>query len=373
MGARSKFLARRSQRRSAVAGACTLAAALLAGCGAAPDSAAGSTGGGKQDQYKIYVTTNFTGNAFREQIVRTMEFAAKNGPLADRISEFEVVTSGASVQEQTQALDNIARQKPDAIIVQAASTTGVNAAIERACKAGIVVVSFDSTATAPCNYQFTFDRKQATENLGKMLVASLGGESGTFLVDRAIPGQSVADESRAGYLAAVESAPNLEAVEFQGELNPGVTKSAVANILPANRDVKGIGLIAFSPQVQQAVAEAGLGPVAVGSLAAFNEDTLLCAQDAFPCFYAATPPAFGAEAMKFAIDLMDGKEDRDQKLVNVDIQYLSNVATEVPGSPEIEVSPFEVGVNAYPDLPPTLAFPLGPDWLDITPQQAAGQ
>jgi len=347
---------------------------FAAGCGSSSNgSGSGSSGSTKKDQYSIYMTTNFAGNAFREQIIRTMEFAAKSPPLASRIENFKVVASEASIQAQSQAIDNIIREKPDAIILQAASTTGVNAAIERACNAGITVVSFDSTATAPCNYQLTSNWVEETENTGSMLVASLKGEKGSFLVDRAIPGQSVADLSKKGYLNAVGKDPNLKSVEFQGNLDPGQTKSAVANILPANRDVKGIGLVVFSTQVEEAVADAGLPPVAVASLGAFNEDAIACAREEFPCFYAATPPAQGAEAMKLAIELMDGTADKEKKLRYVPVQYYSNTATSIPGAPGVKVNKFEIGVNAFPELPPTVSIPYGPPWLHITPQEAAGQ
>ena len=43
-------------------------------------------------------------------------------------------------------------QKPDAILVDAASDAALNPTIKKACDAGIVVISFDQVVTEPCAY-----------------------------------------------------------------------------------------------------------------------------------------------------------------------------------------------------------------------------
>jgi ribose transport system substrate-binding protein len=42
-------------------------------------------------------------------------------------------------------------------------------------------------------------------------------------------------------------------------------------------------------------------------------------------------------------------------------------------TPGTELQKLEIGMNAFPDLPPGLAIPISPTWVQITPAEAAGQ
>src|SRR5262249_49490779 len=118
--------------RAAIRAAC-LAAGLIAAANAPAHADA--------KPYKIYLSNSVIGNDWLQQMIRSAEVAAKKGPLAGRV-DLHVETVENTTQAQINSLNNIIAAKPDAIIVHAGSVSALDPTLERACAAGIVVVSF---------------------------------------------------------------------------------------------------------------------------------------------------------------------------------------------------------------------------------------
>src|SRR6476646_9355287 len=106
--------------------------------------------------YKITLSNNFVGNDWRQQMLRSADVAVKKPPLAGRV-ELTIQNVENTTEAQIASLNNIIRSHPDAIVVDAGSGVGLNPTIEKACAAGIVVVSFDQVVTADCAYKLSSD------------------------------------------------------------------------------------------------------------------------------------------------------------------------------------------------------------------------
>ena len=83
-----------------------------------------------------------------------------------------VYNSGNDVGKQTQQISNLISQRVDAIVLNAASPTGLNGIIKQACDRGIVVVSFDNVVTAPCAQTVNTDQLKFGTQLAQYLVIS---------------------------------------------------------------------------------------------------------------------------------------------------------------------------------------------------------
>ncbi|MDQ3557618.1 MAG: sugar ABC transporter substrate-binding protein, partial [Pseudomonadota bacterium] len=90
------------------------------------------------------------------------------------------------------------------------------------------------------------------------------------------------------------------------------------------------------------------------------------------CILGANPGWLGAQAIKLAIDILEGNKPADRHvLVNADFLTTDTIESEL--YPENDtMQTIEAGVNAFPDLAPGLTLPISPDWMEITPQEAAG-
>ena len=76
--------------------------------------------GGYAEKYTIYLSNNFLGNDWRQQMERVAKVAVKKPPLAGRV-DLKIENVETTVQAQINSLNNIIRQRPDAILVDAGS------------------------------------------------------------------------------------------------------------------------------------------------------------------------------------------------------------------------------------------------------------
>lgn len=107
-----------------------------------------------------------------------------------------------SVAQQNSQIAELILKKVDVLAVDAASETAVNGIIEKACKAGIIVVSFDSVASAPCNYQLNFDFKGYKATQAEAVFKMLGGKGNVIQV-RGVKGSAPDNDMFSGFCAAI--------------------------------------------------------------------------------------------------------------------------------------------------------------------------
>ena len=128
--------------------------AVIAGLAAVPMLTVVATpASASADKPVIALSNAYYGNTWRHQMVDAFESSAKEAKAAGKIADYVVLNGDGSVAQQNSQIAELILKGVDAIAVDAASETAVNGVIEKACKAGIKVVSFDSIASAPCNYQ----------------------------------------------------------------------------------------------------------------------------------------------------------------------------------------------------------------------------
>ena len=364
-------------RRSAclVAG---LAALVVAGCGG-DDSESSSGGSGRgsstapksNEPYEAVLSANFLANAPRQEYVRIMRLATERGELAGKVN-LKVVLSGATVQAQAQSIDNIARKRPDLLIVLPSSGTGLTAAIERACAAGVTVVAFDSVVTAPCAPSVAPRFSDYSERLGSWMAEQ--ADEGVIFLDEGTPGVPAVEEVVNGYRKGIEETnPSIKIVPFESRVSAAGIKAAVANLIPAYRDeLVGIAGIAMAKSAMAAVREAGLDPVAQSTVTGSNEDLAECLNRGQDCLFGAVTMAQGAEAMKLGVELLEGTADKSVRRVEPTPTWYGNAGAPTR-YPDVEPEEIAIGRNVFPDLPGSLLQPFSTPWLPLTAEEAAGR
>src|SRR6478752_2249190 len=71
-------------------------------------------------KYTIYLSNNFVGNDWRQQMERVAGVSVRKGPLAGRV-DLKIENVENTVEAQINSLNNIIRSKPDAILIDAGS------------------------------------------------------------------------------------------------------------------------------------------------------------------------------------------------------------------------------------------------------------
>jgi ribose transport system substrate-binding protein len=208
--------------------------AVIAGLAAVPMLAVVATqASASSDKPVIALSNAYYGNTWRHQMVDAFEASAKEAKAAGKIADYTVLNGDGSVAQQNSQIAELILKGVDAIAVDAASETAVNGVIEKACKAGIKIVSFDSVASAPCNYQLNFDFKGYKEEEAEWVFKKLGGK-GNVLQVRGVKGSAPDNDMFNAQEVALKKYPDIKVVAtVYGQATASVAQSAIANVLPS--------------------------------------------------------------------------------------------------------------------------------------------
>ena len=107
---------------------------------------------------RIAFSNNYAGNSWRQAMLKSFGTVTKAAVANKVVAAADIFTTAdTGVPTQAAQIQNLILQGYDAIVINASSPTALNGAIQQACSAGIVVVSFDGTVTAPCAYRVVVD------------------------------------------------------------------------------------------------------------------------------------------------------------------------------------------------------------------------
>lgn len=305
---------RRVRRRlaaSALLAGCLALLVAASGCGSDDAGGGGTTAASGKDKYTIYLSNSFIGNSFRVFMEKSAVTAAANPPLNEKV-DLRIANTETSVTAQINSLNQIIQQRPDAILLDAASETALNPVVERACAAGIVVVTFDEVASAPCAYKVAVDVDLIGRAWANWFVESLGGRGKVFR-DLGLAGHGLSKTFNSYLDRAIEENPGIEVVcTFESQYALGPEQQGVSKCLGAHPRVDGVWALGYAAGAMKALKAAGHEqvPVTGGS---YNVATTTCYQLRGQCLLASYPPSIGVVALRTAVDVLDGKQlDKDQ-------------------------------------------------------------
>jgi ribose transport system substrate-binding protein len=353
--------------------AALLAGSLLAGTIVLAASAR-TTGSSSRaaTKYTIYLSNNFLGNDWRQQMERVAKVSVAKGPLKGRV-DLKIENVENTVQAQINSLNNIIQQKPDAILVDAGSSNALNPTLGRACKLGILVISFDQIVTSPCAYKVESDWNAIPRVQAAWMAKQLGGK-GTVFMDLGLAGAPISTQIANGYKAVLKRYPNIKVVgTFNGNYALGPEQSGVANLLSAHPDVDGIFTQGYGSGALKALKQAGHAPVPVTGFS-YNSSAIDCAKTkGAKCILGANPAYLSSESIRLAVNVLDGKQKRKPAHILLYTPYLTTTPTKIVGYGYSKQSKIVLGKTAFPSLAPGLTLPVAPPWVNITPQEASGK
>jgi ribose transport system substrate-binding protein len=340
----------------------------VAACGSSDSSGGGSssTAGGGAKKVNVSLLNSFMGNTWRPVMMRSAELLASRAPLNAQIDKLKLVSSDNTAGAQNAALNNMLLQNPKLVLIDASSPTASNQTIEKVCKAGVTVVSFDNPVTAPCAWKILVDFKTMGVVYAKWMAKVLDGKGKVF-VDKGLPGTSTSQEFGASALNTLKAYPGITVKTYYGKFAAGAEQSGVANLASANKDVKGIISFAYGAPAQQALQKAGIAPVPMTTFS-YNEGMIWCKDHNVPCLLGSSPAYISGEAMRLGLDVLDGKRKGQPTTVFYPSPFFLS-GTKV--QPDTQNPVKSVAEYAEPSLDPGTTIPLSPDWAQ--PKLTAGE
>jgi ribose transport system substrate-binding protein len=302
---------------------------------------------------------------------RVAVVSVNKGLLAGRV-DLRIENVENTVQAQINSLNNIIRQQPDAILVDAASDSALNPTIKKACDAGIVVISFDQTVTEPCAYALASNWERIPAVMAEWMAVQLGGK-GNVILDRGLAGAPISAQLQEGYEAVLANYPDIKVVGYyNGDYALGPEQSGVAALLAANPQVDGVLTQGYGSGAIQALKDAGRPMVPVVGFS-YNVAALTCAQtEGASCILGSNPAFLSSEAIKLAVEILDTGNRPAERSVQVEGDFVTTHPFDSKLYPGTKMQTIVIGENAFPDQPPGLTLPITPDWVEITAEEASG-
>jgi ribose transport system substrate-binding protein len=223
-------------------------------------SAASATGNRNSSAHagklKIALSNSFIGNTWRLEMENTFKAACKMQPFKSEVS-CSVYNSGNDVGKQTQQISNLISQGVDAIVIDAASPTGLNGIVKQACARGIIVISFDNIVTDKCGLTVNTDQVKFGQLGGQFLASQLHGK-GNIVMVTGVPGTSVDTDRNNGVESVIKKYPNMKIVaHYSGSWDSSTAQRATAAQLPSLPQVDGVWVSGGTDGVVKAFIHAG--------------------------------------------------------------------------------------------------------------------
>jgi len=214
----------------------TLFTAAGAGVLAAGLPAARAAGGKK---LKIALSNSYIGNKWRIEMENLFKAALLMEPYKSEV-EGTWFNSGNNVSQESQQITGLIGERVDAILVDAASPTGLNGILHQATERGILVVSYDNVVTAPSAIKVNTDQFAFGKKLADFLVQKLNGKGNVIMVT-GVAGTFVDQQRNAGADSVWKQNPGINVVNrYTGMWDSSTAERNTASILPSLPKIDGI-------------------------------------------------------------------------------------------------------------------------------------
>jgi ribose transport system substrate-binding protein len=231
----------RAARWVGAVGLVVVLAVSVAACGGGSDNEKSSSTASSQSgkKLKIALANSYIGNKWRIEMANTFKAACGMPPYKDQV-DCTVFNSGNDVSKQTQQISNLISEHVDAIVLNAASPTGLNGVVRQACQRKILVVSFDNIVTEPCALKVNTDQVKFGQQLAQFLVGKLNGKGNVIMVT-GVAGTSVDADRNKGAMAVFKQNPGIKVVSrYTGMWDSATAQRNTAAQLPSLPKVDGI-------------------------------------------------------------------------------------------------------------------------------------
>jgi ribose transport system substrate-binding protein len=314
-------------------------------------------------QYSVILINNFMGNTWRPVMMQTAALLAQKPPLKSRIKSIRLVVSDNNATSENSAINAAILEKPDILLVDAANSTASNQEIQKACQAGITVVSFDVLVTAPCAWKIAVDFYKQGQGQAQFIANAIHGK-GTILLDEGFQGVQSVNDWLNGAKSVLKKYPNIKTKTFYGQFSPGGETSGVAGLIPSTPEIDGLLTHDYGAYGLEALHKAGRKPVPTAGFS-YNISLLTCLKYKTPCLDYSSPTWVSGEALRLGIDVLDGKMKGKSPKSEIILKapwFTNDHSIKFPhgGFPVLDMKK-----EALPKVNGGIMLPLSPPWAKI--------
>lgn len=308
-----------SRRGLLAAATIAVPVSALAGCSSAAKTPGGTSSDTSASKYmvapkegklRVGFSNSFAGNAFRTQMILELQEQAAKMP--EDIESLDITDANNSVEKQLSDINDLLTKGIDILLIDAASATALNTAVQRAQQQGVLVVSFDNAVESEYGIVVNIDQKEFGRVGGEWLATQLESGSEILTLDGA-SGSPVNDDRLEGAKAELDKAGIQTVASAATDWDQAMGQSAASDLLAAHPDVKGIysqggapTLGAITVMEQRAMAVVPIsGEGYNGFLKKWKQ---LKDSTGFTSIAPCNPPSLSADALVIAVKALRGED-----------------------------------------------------------------
>jgi ribose transport system substrate-binding protein len=208
------------------------------------------------EPFKIALSNSFIGNKWRIEMENDFKAACGMPPYKTQV-QCSVYNSGNDVSKQTQQISNLISQGVNAILVDAASGTGLNGIIQQACARHIIVVAYDNLVTAPCAIKINGSQYSYGQLNAEYIANKLKGKGNVIMVTGVAGTQADTDRNK-GAEDVFKKYPNIKVVaKYTGMWDSATAQRNTAQQLPSLPKIDGVWSSGGTDGIIKAMVAAG--------------------------------------------------------------------------------------------------------------------
>jgi len=308
-------------------------------------------------KYKVALSNSFIGNDWRQEMQAAAALAVKDPYYADRVT-LDIIDCDNTPEAQTASIDAIVEKGYDILVIDCASSTGVDNALKRAEQAGLTVVEFDSVSDSDDFYKIENDWVYVSEICAKYIAEMCGGK-GNYVMDRGLNGNAIAQNLYQPCVDYLTANTDMQLVaEFEGQFAEGPAEQGITAAMTANPQIDAVFSQGYIACIARAFRNAGKAiPVITGNgmngtgIDVVENGDYNCLQ--WNCNLA----GIGVVAMEMAINIREGKYTGDKHVINRDVSW-NATNPDIGSKIGITCQAFEDGKTYFSDKPAGLQWPV---------------
>lgn len=312
-----------------------LAPGTMTACFAAAGTSSGTIAPKhKAGPYRIAFSNSLFGNNWRTEMLNAAASYVKQPDVAAHIKEYRVANAGNDVAQQIAQIREMILSGYDAIVVNAASASGLDSVIDQAVRRGIVVVSIDNVVTSPKAIDVNEDQREMGRRWAEFLVAHVAAGKSILMV-HGLAGTTVDNAQAEGAMSVFGKHPDLHIINVNGNWDVGTNQKVTADALATHHDIGGVWGTEGATGAMQAFLQLGMAPVPMTG-ESDNGFMRLAVEHKVPVLVIGQSPTLGAAGILAAIASLSGKP----------LPESSNIPLSA-----VETAAMKSGVDYFPDLP----------------------
>jgi ribose transport system substrate-binding protein len=270
--------------------------------------------------FTIGISNPFISSEYRTQMIE--ELIAVNQEYMDQgiTTELVIESADTDVAGQIQQLQNLIAQDVDAILVNPGDVSGLNATLQEALDAGIIVISVDQELDVPGVYNVGIDQKEWAKTSAQWLADKLGGE-GDIVQIEGFPGHPANVARMEGVAEVFAEYPGINVLATDtGRWDEATGQQVMSNFLASYPNLDGywtqdgmaIGALQAVMAANPAQWPQGVGEGRCQYLRLWEEALTLNPE--FDSIAVANHPGVSPTGLRIAVNMLQGKQVDESKL-----------------------------------------------------------